>query len=108
MGVSVPFSCNRRIMSSVFCALRFGPMRLRIRVQLSSAQSSNSRRLDASMSSSVKVAEPKSPMDIGGSRSILFCTKQSSSSMMTPLLLSLMLAPESAILVLQSKCLSLL
>ena len=75
----------------MFCALRFRPMRLRIRVQLSSAKSSNSRRLDAPMSCSVKVAVHRYPMDIGGSVSILFCTKQSISSMMTPLLLTVLL-----------------
>ena len=84
MGVSVPFSCSSRVISSMFCALCFGPMHLRIHVQLSCAQSSNSRRLDTSMSFSVKVAVHRSPMDIGGgSRSILFWTKQSISSMMT-------------------------
>ena len=40
------------MISSMFCKLCFGPMRLRIRIPLSSAQSSNSRRLDTSMSCS--------------------------------------------------------
>ena len=46
VGVSVPFSCSKRMISLTFCTLRFGPIRLRMRVQLSSAQSSRLRRLD--------------------------------------------------------------
>ena len=84
----------------MFCVVLCGPRRFRSRVQFSSAHSSKGRRFDASMSPSWKVAVHKSAMAVGGSRSILFCTKQSSSSMTTPLLLSYLLElwDESAML----------
>ena len=88
VGVSVPFSYINRTISSMFFVVLCGPCRFRSRVQFSSAHSSKGRRFDASMSPSWKVAVHKSAMAVGGSRSILFCTKQSSSSMTTPLLLS--------------------
>ena len=89
IGMSVPFSCISRTISSMFWVVLCGPCRFRSRVQFSSAHSSKSRRFDASMSPSWKVAEHKAPMAAGGSRTILFCTKHSSSSMTTPLLLLL-------------------
>ena len=92
VGVSVPFSCINRTISSILCVVLCGPCRFRCRVQFSSAHSSKSRRFEASMSPSWKVALHKSAMAVGGRRSILFCTKQSSSSMITPLLLSVTVA----------------
>ena len=92
VGVSVPFSCINRTISSTLCVVLCGPCRFRCRVQFSSAHSSKSRRFEASMSPSWKVAVHKSAMAVGGRRSILFCTKQSSSSMITPLLLSVTVA----------------
>ena len=88
VGVSVPFSCINRTISSILCVVLCGPCRFRCRVQFSSAHSSKSRHFEASMSPSWKEAVHKSAMAVGGRRSILFCTKQSSSSMTTPLLLS--------------------
>ena len=92
VGMSVPFSCINRTISSILCVVLCGPCRFRCRVQFSSAHSSKSRRFEASMSPSWKVAVHKSAMAVGGRRSILFCTKQSSSSMITPLLLSVTVA----------------
>ena len=91
VGVSVPFSCINQTISSMFFVVLCGPCRFRSRVQFSSAHSSKSRRFDASISPSWKVAVHKSEMAVGGSRSNLFCPKQSSSSMTTPLLLSFLL-----------------
>ena len=76
VGVSVPFSCINRTISSILCVVLCGPCRFRCRVQFSSAHSSKSRRFEASMSPSWKVAVHKYAMAVGGRRSILFCTKQ--------------------------------
>ena len=68
VGVSVPFSCINRTISSILCVVLCGPCRFRCRVQFSSAHSSKSRRFEASISPSWKVAVHKSVMAVGGSR----------------------------------------